>query len=81
MPDASRPLEQRRAKHLAAIERSLTQADESARVGDFIDALGWLAVVEAAGDDLSDQHRSKRELWQVAARDARAARQFATSAP
>ena len=78
MPDASRPLEQRRAKHLAAIGRSLAQADESARARDFIDALGWLAVVEAAGDGLSDEHRSKRELWQVAARDARAARQFAT---
>lgn len=78
MPDASRPLEQRRAKHLAAIRRSLAQADESARAGDFIDALGWLAVVDAAGDGLSDEHRSKRELWQLAARDARAARQLTT---
>lgn len=78
MPDDSRPIERWRAKHVAAIGRSLAQADESASAGDFIDALEWLAVVEAAGDGLSDEHLSKRELWQVAAREARAAREIAT---
>ena len=78
MPDESRPVGGRRAKHLAAIGRSLAQADESAGASDFIDALGWPAVVEAAGDGLSDEHLSKRELWQVAAREARAAREIAT---
>ncbi|HEX5924740.1 MAG TPA: hypothetical protein VFY45_12970 [Baekduia sp.] len=58
MPRESQPVDDRRAKHLTAIGRSLAQA----RVGDFTDALGSLGVVEAVGHDLSDEHRARREF-------------------
>lgn len=39
-----------RAKHLAAMARSLGWADESAARGDYADALGWVETVEALGE-------------------------------
>jgi hypothetical protein len=62
------PVGARDAKHLAAVERSLTWADESAARGDHADALAWLNAVLAVDDELSEGYETKRHAWQLACR-------------
>ncbi len=56
----------RAAKHLAAVAQSLAWAEECAAGGDYADALGWIAAVEATGDRLSDAFETKRRAWVIA---------------
>lgn len=55
-------------KHEAAVSRTLGWADEAASNRDFAGALAWLAVIEAIGSPLSDEHRGKRVTWALAER-------------
>lgn len=59
------------AKHLAAVAQSFAWAEESAARGDYVDALGWIAAVEATGDRLSDAFETKRHAWVIALADRR----------
>jgi hypothetical protein len=52
--------------HAAAVRRSLGWADEAAERADWADALGWIEVVEACGDELPDEFRAKRDRWLLA---------------
>jgi hypothetical protein len=56
----------RDARHLAAVTRSLQWADEAAEHGDHADAMAWLEVVEAIGDELSAAYTVKRHAWLLA---------------
>ena len=57
------PRSDRDRGHLAAVARSLGWAEEAAGRADWADALGWIAVVEACGDELPDEFRAKRDRW------------------
>ncbi len=50
-------------RNLAAVSRSLGWAQESADRGDYLDALGWIEVVEAIGAELSTSFQIKRQAW------------------
>jgi hypothetical protein len=52
--------------HLAAVARTLTWAEESAARGDHSDALAWMSVLEAIGEDLSGEYATKRRAWRRA---------------
>ncbi len=49
--------------HLVAVGRSLAWAQESADRGDYLDALGWIGVVEAIGEELSAVYQERRQAW------------------
>jgi hypothetical protein len=51
------------SRHLAAVNRSLGWAQESADRGDYADALGWIDVVEAIGEQLPFAFEVKRRAW------------------
>lgn len=55
-------------KHEAAVMRTLEWADEAAANHDYVGALQWLAVIEAIGCPLSDEHLGKQTTWALAAR-------------
>jgi hypothetical protein len=59
-------------RHLAAVTRSLGWAAESAARGDYADALGWLRVIEAIGDEVSHEYQAKRREWRAALAESRA---------
>ena len=46
------------ANHLVEVARSLQWADEAAERGDHSDALTWLQVIEAIGDELPETHQT-----------------------
>ena len=54
------------AKHVVAVARSLQWADEAAERGDHSDALAWLHVIEAIGDELPETYETKRQAWLLA---------------
>ena len=54
------------AKHPVAVARSLRWADEAANRGDHSDALAWLHVIEAIGDELPESYQAKRQVWLLA---------------
>lgn len=58
------PREARR--HAAAVRRSLRWADGAAERGDWAEALGWVQVIEACGDELPEEFRAKRDRWLLA---------------
>jgi hypothetical protein len=60
------PYADRDRGHAAAVRRSLGWADEAAERADWADALGWIEVVEACGDELPDEFRAKRDRWLLA---------------
>lgn len=60
--------------HAAAVARSLGWADEAAERADWGDALGWIEVVEACGDELPDEFRAKRDRWAQALSQQRSRR-------
>jgi hypothetical protein len=63
------PYADRDRRHAAAVRRSLGWADEAAERADWADALGWIEVVEACGDELPDEFRAKRDRWLLALRE------------
>jgi hypothetical protein len=54
------------ARHRAAVARSLGWAHESAARGDYVDALAWVQVVEATGEQLLHGDLIKRRSWMSA---------------
>jgi hypothetical protein len=54
------------AKHPVAVARSLQWADEAAKRGEHSDALAWLHVIEAIGDELPETYQAKRQAWLLA---------------
>ena len=60
------PYADRDDRHAAAVKRSLRWADEAADRADWANALGWINVVEACGDELPDEFRAKRDRWLLA---------------
>ncbi len=54
-------------KHEAAVAATLAWADEAAARGDYADALGWLATVEAVGDTLTNAYHAKQRTWHLMA--------------
>ena len=50
-------------RHLVAVASSLGWAQESADRGDYTDALGWIAVLEAIGEEIPDGYQTKRQAW------------------
>jgi len=55
-------------KHEAAVMQTLGWADDAAANRDFAGALEWLAVIEAIGTPLSDEHLGKQATWALATR-------------
>ncbi len=53
-------------RHLVAVASSLGWAQESADRGDYADALGWIVVLEAIGEEIPDGYQTKREAWRRA---------------
>mgnify|MGYP001306989603 CR=1 FL=1 len=53
----------RDARHMTAVATSLGWADDAAERGDHADALGWVEMVMALGDELPDEYNTKREAW------------------
>jgi hypothetical protein len=58
-------------KHQAAVRNSLRLADESAARGDYNDAVAWVQVVEATGEQLPKAYETKRQTWLLAMRAGR----------
>jgi hypothetical protein len=50
-------------RHRDAVRRSLGWAQESADHGDYADALGWISVLEAIGEQFSSAYQAKRQAW------------------
>ena len=48
--------------------KTLGWADDAAANRDFAGALEWLAVIEAIGTPLSDEHLGKQATWALATR-------------
>ena len=59
------------ARHERAVAQTLGWADEAAARGDHGDALGWLKVLDAIGEQLSQDYQSKRESWRLSLRTKR----------
>ena len=59
-------LDRDRARHLAAVARSLGWARESAARGEYADALSWVQVVEAIGDPIPHEYEIRRRAWRGA---------------
>ncbi len=53
-------------KHEHAVARTLEFAEEAAGRGDFTDALGWLATLEAIGRRLPHEYLTKQQEWRLA---------------
>ncbi len=49
--------------HSAAVANSLALADEAAAVGDYVNALRWLHMLEAIGEPLPGGYLAKRRAW------------------
>jgi hypothetical protein len=50
-------------RHLTAVRRSLGWAQESADRGDYADALGWIRMLEAIGEQLPREYQAKGRAW------------------
>jgi hypothetical protein len=53
-------------RHRRAVASTLEQADEAAATGDYHGALSWLGLLEAIGDELPQDYRTKRRAWHTA---------------
>ena len=49
--------------HVMAVKRSLGWAQESADEHDYKNALGWLGVLEAIGEQLPAEYQTRRQEW------------------
>lgn len=52
-------------RHRTAVRRSLGWAQESADRGDYADALGWIRVLEAIGEEIPPGYRARRRAWEL----------------
>jgi hypothetical protein len=52
-----------RERHSAAIANTLRWASDAARRGGYTEALEWLVVVEATGDELPERYQRLRAEW------------------
>jgi hypothetical protein len=50
-------------RHKAAVARSLGWAEEAAARGDYAEALSWVQVVQAIGDQIPIEYQTKRRAW------------------
>jgi hypothetical protein len=50
-------------RHLAAVARTFSWAEEAAARGDYADALSWVQVVQAIGDLIPIEYQTKRRAW------------------
>ena len=50
-------------RHRAAVRSSFGWAQNSADRGDYADALGWIDVLEAIGEDIPSDYQAKRRDW------------------
>lgn len=50
-------------RHQAAVRNSFGWAQDSADRGDYADALGWIDVLEAIGEDIPPDFQAKRRDW------------------
>lgn len=53
-------------KHRRAVSNTLGWADASAASGDYLDAIAWLDMLTAIGDELPIDYRIKRAAWRNA---------------
>ncbi len=60
-------------RHRAAVANTLSWADNAAAQGDYAEALAWLEALDAMGEPLGAEYRSKRAAWQEALTRGRAA--------
>lgn len=49
--------------HWRAVANSLALADEAAATGDYINALSWLHMLDAIGEELPASYLAKRRAW------------------
>ena len=54
---------QRVERYRTAVANTLAWAEESAARGDYAEALAWLDVLEAIGDQLIGGYQIKRRAW------------------
>ncbi len=54
------------ARHLAAVANSLGWADAAAEQGDFAQALDWIRMLEAIGQEITGGYSAKRQAWLAA---------------
>jgi hypothetical protein len=50
-------------RHTMAVRGSLGYAQDSADRGDYADALGWIGVLEAIGEQLPAVYQTRRQAW------------------
>jgi hypothetical protein len=50
-------------RHLAAVARTFGWAEEAAARGDYAEALSWVQVVQAIGDQIPIEYQTKRRAW------------------
>ncbi len=70
MPRARRAAGSVVDKHHQAVMNTLSWADQSAAGGDYADALAWLDIITAIGDELPDPYPAKQAAWRAAIRAA-----------
>lgn len=58
-------------RHVAAVARTLGWAEEAAARDDYVDAIGWVQVIEAIGDELTQGYKTKRQEWCTALAESR----------
>ena len=58
--------------HRGAVMNTLSWADQSAAQGDYADAIAWLDVITAIGDELPDPYPARRAFWLAAMSTVRA---------
>ncbi len=51
-------------RHVAAVRGSFRWAQESADRGDHADALDWIRVLEAIGEEIPPSYKAKRRAWE-----------------
>lgn len=57
-------------RHRKAVMTTLSWADRAAAAGQYADAIAWLDVVTAIGDELPGPYPARRAAWQAALTDA-----------
>ena len=59
----SRYFEASQERHTVAVKNSFRLAQESADRGDYVDALGWINVLEAIGEQIPADVEARRRAW------------------